>query len=109
MSINVLFALCFGASPALFFIGWRFRDMPMIHCLFAALFAACGMALSGVGAGWSALASFALIWLGWICVLVAGTALLEETVFKTRISRTIGAVGATTPWFGFASAQFLTG
>ena len=109
MNVMILFALCFIVSPALFFVAWRYRDMAQMHCLFAAFFAAVGIALAGVGANWSMQLSFALVWLGWVCALVASTALLEQKLFKTRISRTIGAVGATTPWFGFASAQIITG
>lgn len=78
-----------------------------MHCLFAALFAAGSIALAGIGATWSGHTAFALIWLGWICILIAGAAALEQRSRRARLSRIVGMLGATVPWFGFAAADML--
>ncbi len=109
MSAYTLYALCFVAGPALFFVIWRFRTVPQMHCLFAALFAAFSIALSAIDSTWSNYASFGALWLGWILILVAGAAVIEQKSGLVRLSRVIGSVGVTMPWFGFAMAEMVVG
>lgn len=114
--LYVLFLLAFVAGPALYF--WLLRHNRQVWplALVAVLLAVMsfgvrhGTALPfGSDAARSG-ESVLLLWLAWVLVVVLVVQVLGRAfaspVARNR-SRTLGAVGTTLPWFGFAAAQMM--
>lgn len=109
MNLLALFAICFIAGPIVFLLSWRHFAAPHTLALFALLCVFASTVLAGIAQPWAASLSLGMIWLGWICVLAAGAQTCAQIFGGPRLSRMVGAVGVTLPWFGFATAQWMVG
>ncbi len=115
----ILFGVIFVVGPMAFLTALRAGPTPGTirrTALIAAVFAVCGMAVRfGLPARWGAdaattWAGIGLIWAAWIAILALGAQALRRAYPRPvtyRATRVLGAVGATVPWFGLASARLM--
>ncbi|MEL6617843.1 MAG: hypothetical protein AAFY39_13295 [Pseudomonadota bacterium] len=112
----LLFVMAFVLGPALFLALEQFDGRAWPLALIASSMAAVSFALRNevsvmLGAAPGTLfASLMLIWLAWVLVLVLVVRAARRTWpgrTPRRVARSIGAMGTTVPWFGFAAAQMM--
>lgn len=119
MDLFVLFLVVFVVGPLLFRSGLNHVDTLNKARFLMLVPAVLGLAGWGakiaVGAAWgrelwATVPGIALVWLGWIGLLVYGAARIQFLVPDIRVrklTRALGAIGTTVPWFGLASAQMM--
>ncbi|MEP4198461.1 MAG: hypothetical protein ABJL99_22810 [Aliishimia sp.] len=121
MYFFVLFIVVFVIGPLLFRSGLNHADLvnkARFLMLVPALLGVAGWGakvLAGAAWGrklWATVPGIALVWLGWIGLLVfcaARIQVLIPSAIGRKWTRALGAIGTTVPWFGLASAQMMTG
>lgn len=124
MRLALVFALVFVVGPVLFHLGLRLFEGreggTTLLALATSFLALSGFAMQFVaGAAWGAdiwvtVPGIALVWLGWIGLIVLGAMRLRAVVPGSRPAMrrgvaALGAIGTTIPWFGLASARMVAG
>ncbi|MFL4469249.1 hypothetical protein ACERZ8_04945 [Tateyamaria armeniaca] len=112
----VLFTMAFVLGPALFLalVRYDIRRLPL--ALIASVLVIASFVLRSEASLTLGIdpvpvfLSILSIWLAWILVLVVVTRAVRAAypgAAARRWSRSIGAMGTTVPWFGFAAAQMM--
>ena len=120
MKLALVFLTVFVVGPVCF--RWLTRAVPtrprqralMFFCL---MMASGGLLLRYASGVWgqdmvATLLGVVMIWFAWIGVLAYGAQALRVADPSRRMRRwtgVLGAVGTTIPWFGLASARWVTG
>lgn len=110
MSTLWLYLVVFVGGPGLFLLCWYRSADPRGLAAGALVSSLGGPALQFLGSGWgTSIAAVGLVWLGWVLVMAAGALSIARSQAQyATLSRIVGAIGTTIPWFGYAlAAQFL--
>jgi len=110
MSVFQLFFLCFLVGPLCYFFLWRALNAPRFLACCGLILTVASLSLPAVWAGVDTAAyATGLIMAGWVCCIASGAMLCAHLTSRKHLSRAIGALGVTLPWFGFAAAQAVSG